>query len=147
MRIGEVAARVGTTVRTIRYYEEVGLMPSSQERVAGAHRTYTEDDVEQLKEVVRLKELLGVTLEELRELIADEDMRRELRAEFLDEGTSITRRRHILDELEGVMDRQRVLVERRRAQLDELDTELRWRADRIAQRRGELDALRSGAGA
>ena len=49
----------GTTPRTIRYYEEIGLLPAAGDREPGAHRTYAKDDVERLTELLRLKDLLG----------------------------------------------------------------------------------------
>ena len=58
LRIGEVAERAETTVRTVRYYEEVGLLPGSEERSHGQHRSYSEADVERLREILQLKELL-----------------------------------------------------------------------------------------
>ncbi len=62
MRIGEVAALTGTTPRTIRYYEEIGLLSCGMPRQSGQHRAYTEADVERINEIVRLKELLGLSL-------------------------------------------------------------------------------------
>jgi len=59
IRIGEVAERVGTTPRTIRYYEEIGLLPGGQRR-KGSHRVYDDDDVERLLELKRLRDLLNV---------------------------------------------------------------------------------------
>src|SRR5438105_9759606 len=57
IRIGEVAERVGTTPRTIRYYEEIGLLPGGQRR-KGSHRVYDDDDdVERLLELKRLRDL------------------------------------------------------------------------------------------
>ncbi len=41
LRIGDVAKLVGTTPRTIRYYEEIGLLPPSPARPSGQHRLYT----------------------------------------------------------------------------------------------------------
>ena len=145
MRIGEVAAAVGTTPRTIRYYEEIGLMPGVSGRVSGAHRTYSPDDVEQLGEILRLKELLGVTLDELRELVTDQEARRVLREEFLAPGTPRARRERILDELEAILERTQRLADRRRAALDALDGELEQRRKRVAIRRAELDATASPA--
>ena len=55
LRIGEVAKRVGTTPRTIRYYEEIGLLPSEGGREAGRHRLYGERDVERLRDALRLQ--------------------------------------------------------------------------------------------
>ena len=68
MQIGEVAERTGLSLRTIRYYEEVGLaVPSA--RSDGGFRLYAEDDVERLRVVMQMKPL-GFSLEEMRELLA-----------------------------------------------------------------------------
>ena len=68
LRIGEIAERSGVTPRTIRYYEELGLLPRS-EREHGKHRIYTEADVERLRELTRLRDLLGLSLDELRSML------------------------------------------------------------------------------
>jgi DNA-binding transcriptional MerR regulator len=65
-RIGEIAQRLGMTERTIRYYEELGLLDSVK-RVEGGRRIYTEDDVRRLKFIQRLK-VLGLSLQEMHEL-------------------------------------------------------------------------------
>ena len=75
LRIGEVAERTGTTPRTIRYYEEIGLLARSDAREPGAHRLYDDADVERLRELLELKSLLGISLEELREVAAAETAR------------------------------------------------------------------------
>ena len=66
LTIGEVAKRVGLTPRTIRYYEDIGLLNSIR-RVEGGRRIYTDEDVRRLKFIKRLK-LLGLTLDEMKEL-------------------------------------------------------------------------------
>ena len=81
LRIGEIAERSGVTPRTIRYYEELGLLPRT-ERELGKHRVYTESDVERICELTRLRDLLGLSLDELRSMIAAEDVRAELRRRF-----------------------------------------------------------------
>jgi len=65
-RIGELAAKVGLTERTIRYYEELGLLESVK-RLDGGTRVYTSDDVRRLRFIRKLK-LLGLSLQEMREL-------------------------------------------------------------------------------
>ncbi|WP_184813334.1 MerR family transcriptional regulator [Actinophytocola algeriensis] len=68
MQIGEVAERTGLSLRTIRYYEEVGLaVPSA--RSQGGFRLYTEPDLDRLELVKRMKPL-GFQLEEMRDLLA-----------------------------------------------------------------------------
>jgi len=51
-RIGKVAERLGVTTRTIRYYEELGLLGSGTDRSKGAHRLYGEADIAHLQEVL-----------------------------------------------------------------------------------------------
>ncbi|WP_019854139.1 MerR family transcriptional regulator [Actinopolyspora mortivallis] len=67
MRIGEVAERTGLSLRTIRYYEEVGLVVPSA-RSQGGFRLYTEPDVERLNMIKRMKPL-GFQLDQMRELL------------------------------------------------------------------------------
>jgi len=65
-RIGELAAKVGLTERTIRYYEERGLLESVK-RLDGGQRVYTDDDIRRLKFIQKLK-VLGLSLAEMQEL-------------------------------------------------------------------------------
>jgi DNA-binding transcriptional MerR regulator len=133
MRIGELADAVGTTPRTIRYYEEIGLLPGAGERPAGGHRTYTDEDAERVREVIRLKDLLGVSLEELRELVEAEEARAFLRREFY-ASEDPERRRQILTEALGLIGRQLELVRRRRHELTALEQDLLARRRRVRRR-------------
>lgn len=64
--IGELSRRVGVTPRTIRYYEDIGLL-GSVKRLDGGRRVYTDEDVRRLKFINRLK-LLGLSLDDMKEL-------------------------------------------------------------------------------
>ncbi|SDR21870.1 MerR family transcriptional regulator [Thermostaphylospora chromogena] len=66
VRIGEVAERLGLSLRTIRHYEEVGLVVP--ERTRGGFRLYSERDIDRLALVKRMKPL-GFSLEEMRDLL------------------------------------------------------------------------------
>jgi len=68
VRISQVARAVGTTTRTIRYYEEIGLLPSAG-RQAGNQRVYGEADVRSLTFIRRCREF-GFSIEDVRELVA-----------------------------------------------------------------------------
>ncbi|MBC9002610.1 MerR family transcriptional regulator [Micromonospora aurantiaca (nom. illeg.)] len=68
MQIGEAAERVGLSIRTIRHYEEAGLIVPSA-RSDGGFRLYTEPDLDRLAVVKRMKPL-GFTLDEMRDLLA-----------------------------------------------------------------------------
>jgi DNA-binding transcriptional MerR regulator len=130
LRIGEVAGLAGTTPRTIRYYEEIGLLPVTGGRQPRAHRTYAEADVERLTELLRLKDLLGLSLEELKELVEAEGARAELRREWHGGVDDPVRRRQILEQSLAYIARQLELVRRRRDEIAKLEEELLARRKR-----------------
>jgi DNA-binding transcriptional MerR regulator len=66
VQIGTLAKQLSITTRTIRYYEEIGLMGKT-ERLGGGTRTYNKDDVLRLKFILKLKGL-GISLKEIHEL-------------------------------------------------------------------------------
>ncbi|MDA8359165.1 MAG: MerR family transcriptional regulator [Actinomycetota bacterium] len=70
-QIGEVAEAVGLSLRTIRHYEEVGLVPPSG-RSAGGFRLYTDEDIDRLRLVKHMKPL-DFSLEEMRDLLQARD--------------------------------------------------------------------------
>ncbi|MFT5697988.1 MAG: DNA-binding transcriptional MerR regulator [Desulforhopalus sp.] len=66
VQIGELAKDLNITTRTIRYYEEIGLM-GRNERLDGATRSYNIDDVLRLKFILKLK-TMGIALKEIQQL-------------------------------------------------------------------------------
>jgi MerR family transcriptional regulator, repressor of the yfmOP operon len=138
LRIGELAKLAGTTPRTVRYYEEIGLLPGADERESGAHRSYTDADLERLNEILRLKHLLGLTLDELKTVVAAEDARAILRAEYRATEDAGERRR-ILGEGLVHLDAQLALVRRRLADLQALEAELSERRARNRAKMAELE--------
>jgi DNA-binding transcriptional MerR regulator len=141
LRIGDVARLAGTTPRTIRYYEELGLLPEAPARPSGQHRLYTAAEVERLREVMRLKQLLGVSLEELKTLLTAEEARAAVRAELRRDDVDRARRRELLNESLGHLNRQLELVERRAGELAKLKGELAQTRRRVRTKLRELDAL------
>lgn len=67
LQIGDVAERTGLSLRTVRHYEEVGLLPPA-ERSAGGFRLYTDGAVQRLLVVKQLKPL-GFSLEQMRDVL------------------------------------------------------------------------------
>jgi len=137
LRIGEVAERVGVTPRTIRYYEELGLLGADSARDKGAHRTYAETDVARLQELIRLRDLLGLSLEELVALAEAEEARAALRGRW-EEDPSDEERLRIVEEAIPYVERQLALVRGRQATLDEFAGELEVKLRRLRRRRREL---------
>src|SRR5262245_38439663 len=138
-RIGEVAERVGVTTRTIRYYEELGLLGSSPGRAKGAHRLYTDADVARLQEVIRLRDLLGLALDELVVLVEAE----ETRAVLCDEWQADPDHEHRLRIVEAaipLVERQLALLRARQDTLTEFAGELREKLGLLEEKRRELGA-------
>jgi DNA-binding transcriptional MerR regulator len=133
-RIGDLAKLTSTTPRTIRYYEEIGLLASDEPREPGAHRTYAEEDLERLQELLRLRELLGVSLEELGELAAAETARASLRREWQEGIEDPVRQRQVLEQSLGHIENQLKLVRHRRDEIDALRGELETKRRRVRDR-------------
>jgi DNA-binding transcriptional MerR regulator len=108
-RIGEVAERVGVTTRTIRYYEELGLLGTAAARAKGAHRLYDDTDISRLEELIRLRDLLGLSLEELIALAEAEEARAALRDQWA-ESASDSERAEIVEAAIPLIERQLELV-------------------------------------
>ena len=139
LKIGDVAKLAGTTPRTIRYYEEIGLLPASGGREPGAHRTYSQADVDRLIEIMRLRTLLGVSLDGLKDLVEAEDNSEAMRREWHEGVADPVRRREILESLDRHAERQLELVRARRDEIATLEAELLERRNRIRRRRRELE--------
>ena len=143
LRIGDVARLVGTTPRTIRYYEEIGLLAEAPARPSGQHRLYTDAEVERLREVMRLRDLLGVSLEELKTLLSAEEARAEVRAQLKREDVDAAQRLKLLQEALGHIDRQLELVRHRASELAKLEHELSETRRRAKRKIRELDPDRA----
>ena len=74
-RVGEIAERLGVSPRTIKYYEELGLI-QPETRSQGGFRLYGKEEVQQLERILRLKSI-GYSLAAIRELLATRDAARE----------------------------------------------------------------------
>lgn len=81
IRISDAATRVGVSARTLRYYEELGLLTPSL-YTAGGERRYTPEDLAHLGRILELREVLGMNLDEIREFLALETRLDELKATY-----------------------------------------------------------------
>ncbi|GAA3709590.1 MerR family transcriptional regulator [Zhihengliuella alba] len=117
MQIGELAEAVGLSLRTIRHYDDVGLLPAS--RTEGGYRVYTDEDLRRML-VIRTLKPLGFSLEELRTAL-----------NCLDDARSGT---------PEAQEQLAALVEQIRERRDQMEVNLR-RADELL---GDLDHRRDG---
>jgi DNA-binding transcriptional MerR regulator len=81
IRIGDAATRAGVSARTLRYYEELGLLAPSL-YTAGGERRYTDEDIAHLERILELREVLGMNLDEIKEFLSFESRLDELRATY-----------------------------------------------------------------
>jgi DNA-binding transcriptional MerR regulator len=139
-RIGDVAEETGLTTRTIRYYEEVGLLEPAA-HVSGGNRRYDHEDVERLRLIKRLREVVGLSLAEVKTFLEMESERRVLSREY--HATSDPARHvDLLDRVEPILVRRVQLLERKLQTVQELLDEERARLERVrALRSSETDAL------
>jgi DNA-binding transcriptional MerR regulator len=143
-RIGEVAELAGVTTRTIRYYEGLGLLGSAA-RAKGAHRLYTEADITRLQELIRLRDLLGLSLDELVALAEGEETRAALRDQWAESADDEERARIIEAEI-PVIERQLELVRGRQRKLSDCASELTERLHSLRERQADLERKRVGKG-
>ncbi|SDS80334.1 DNA-binding transcriptional regulator, MerR family [Actinoplanes derwentensis] len=116
MQIGEAAERVGLSIRTIRHYEEAGLIVPSA-RSDGGFRLYTDPDLDRLRVVKRMKPL-GFTLDEMRDLL------------------------HILDELTAGTGDRGALIQRLAGYHEAAETRVQALRDQLAHAEGFAQQMR-----
>jgi DNA-binding transcriptional MerR regulator len=138
IRIGDAATRAGVSPRTLRYYEELGLLTPSI-YTAGGERRYTEADLELLGRILGLRDTLGMNLEEIREFLSLENRLGELRVTYRATrgATSIEARAEQKATLEEALVLNESLAEQLRVKLARMD-EFRSKLEGDARRCREL---------
>lgn len=131
LRIGEAAARAGVSCRTLRYYEELGLLVPSEAREGGARR-YSEADVARLLRIREMQELIGFDLVEIGVVLRAEDRLAELRREYRT-GADPSRQEAILAEAVEINDRLRARVRAKLAELEQVLSDLDAKARRYRE--------------
>lgn len=139
LQIGEVAERTGVTQRTLRFYEEKGLLKPPS-RMDGGFRLYSEDDVKRVEMVRRLQDLLGVTLAEIKEMVDAQEMLRELRAQYNPEA-GVEEKRRQLEKAIAVVEAQYVIVKQKCEQMEEMKTQIEERLATFSRWMKELDRM------
>ena len=136
LRIEAVARRTGLTKRTIRYYEQIGLLAACG-RSEGGFRLFSEADITRLERIQALKDSAGLSLAEIAELLDAESVRERIRERYRATDDPVEKRA-MLAESRTVLRRQLALIERKRQVLDALGAEYEERLQRIAQLDEEL---------
>jgi DNA-binding transcriptional MerR regulator len=136
LRIQEVAEETGLTPRSIRYYEERGLLRPAA-RSEGAYRLYDASDLEQLRLIKGLRDDAGLSIADIGQILEDEESRRRTRAALKVTDDPAERRRILLERLasiEGLHGRLNAKLVRLQAMFDDVEA-----------RRGRLHDLLAAA--
>jgi DNA-binding transcriptional MerR regulator len=136
LRIGEAAQTAGVSPRTLRYYQELGLLQPSG-RTPGGARRYDKTDVERLCRIRELQELMGFNLEEIAVVLQAEDRLAGLRAEW-EAGQPPERREEMLSEARQLNQRLQSQVRAKLERLGAFLADLQTRAARYDQAAAEL---------
>lgn len=147
LRIDEVARRTNMTKRTLRYYEELQLLDPAQ-RSEGNYRLYSEADVRTLEHIKQMRDLLGLELKEIREMVTAELERDRIRERWRVDSDPAWRLQ-ALDEVEAVAQRELSLLEEKMVGLEHMRQSLLERLERYrrlrVETRAQLDAGSSAA--
>jgi DNA-binding transcriptional MerR regulator len=143
LQIGEVADRTGVTQRTLRFYEERGLLKPPT-RMDGGFRLYSVDDVARVEQIKRLQSLLGLTLAEIKEMIEAEEVREELDATFRPDRPVEERITRVGRRIE-VTQRQYDIITAKLTAMQEMRQDLEERLQRYHKIVSDLEQERSGA--
>lgn len=136
LQIGEVAERTGVTQRTLRFYEEKGLLKPPS-RMEGGFRLYSEADIQRVERIKRLQQLLGFTLAEIKEMVEAEEVKMQLKAEYRPEAALSQKRAQLLKAIE-VTERQYDLIRQKVDALAEMRSRLE---ERLTTFRGWLTQI------
>jgi DNA-binding transcriptional MerR regulator len=140
LRIQAVADQVGLTTRSIRYYEELGLVKPAG-RSEGAYRLYDAEDVARLRFIKALRDETGFSLAEIGQLLEDENARASIGARFR-ASTDATERRALLEDGIARIDRQVATLQ---AKIERIDEMIATAERRRAHLRDHLAELEPGA--
>jgi DNA-binding transcriptional MerR regulator len=136
LRIQDVAAEVGLTPRSIRYYEELGLLRPAA-RSEGAYRLYDADDLERLTFIRGLRDDAGFSLAEIGQLLEDEEARARNKERYR-ETESVEERRRLLDDALVRVDRQLASLRHKVERLQLMIGDTEQRRTKLLSRRAAL---------
>ena len=134
--IEQVASRTDLTKRTLRYYEEVGLLPPTG-RTEGNYRRYNEEDIQRLDRIKKLRDLLGFSLDDIRELLDAEDERGQIKVAYKNE-TEARAKIAQLDRADELIRGQLHLIEQKMEGLEQMRTGLLAKLEQHQYSREEL---------
>jgi DNA-binding transcriptional MerR regulator len=136
LQIGEVADRTGVTQRTLRFYEERGLLKPPQ-RMEGGFRLYSENDVQRVERIRQMQNLLGLSLAEIKDMVEAEEVREELRATYRPD-LEIPERIARFEKRIEITERQQSIINAKLTAMNDMKKDLDERMERYHKNLAEL---------
>lgn len=130
LQIGEVAERTGVTQRTLRFYEERGLLKPPS-RMEGGFRLYSEEDVQRVEQIKGLQRLLGLSLAEIKEMVEADEALKAIKAEYRREAETDQKIEQIR-QARKITEKQYTIVHQKLEQLQTM-------SDQLEKRRQQFD--------
>ncbi len=142
LRISDAASRVGVSARTLRYYDELGLLSPSL-YTSGGERRYRDGDLLQLQRILELREALGMNLEEIKDFLESEQRLDEVRAAYraekeIDTETARLQRKALLQEALALNESLKEQLDAKLARMDAFRHTLAGNAERCRELLAEL---------
>lgn len=134
--IEQVASRTGLTKRTLRYYEEMGLL-SPTGRTEGNYRRYSQDDIERLQRIKNLRDLLGFSLNDIRQFLESDDERGQIKVAFQHETEANAKVEQLL-RIDALIRSQLQLIEEKLAGLAQMRSALLAKLEHLELTRHKL---------
>lgn len=138
LQIGEVAEHLRLTPRTLRYYEEIGLL-APPSRMEGGFRLYSPGDINRLENIVQLKRLLGFSLAEIKQVVEAMESLKLLRQESKQAADTETKRQTLQKGL-AILEQQVEVLDGRMGQIAELRDRFNERSLRVRERLQQIEA-------
>ena len=138
LQIGEVAEQLGLTPRTLRYYEEIGLL-APPSRMEGGFRLYSAVDIVRLENIVQLKRLLGFSLAEIKQVVEAMESLKLLRQESK-LASDLETKRDTLQKALMILEQQVDVLDGRLRQVAEMRDRFDERSLRVRERLEQIEA-------
>ena len=138
LQIGEVAEQLGLTPRTLRYYEEIGLL-APPSRMEGGFRLYSAADIVRLENIVQLKRLLGFSLAEIKQVVEAMESLKLLRQESK-LASDLETKRDTLQKALAILEQQVDVLDGRLRQVAEMRDSFNERSLRVRERLEQIEA-------
>ncbi len=128
--IGAAATLLGISERSLRYYQQLGLITPCG-RTPGGMRRYSEADLARVARIRELQTLLGLNLDEISVVLRNDDRMAEIREVYHDEHTGVEERVELAKECLVLQEQLRATVEQKRSALDKFLADVDARIERI----------------